>query len=87
MKQKQSRPWQTALQKKTIDNINNAETVQAAADALQAGKDKISAIGGQEESIDKLKESAKEEVEELKSTVDDPTTMTWKYLQLDYNKD
>lgn len=65
-----------SIAKETIDNINNAETVQAAADALQAGKDKISAIGGQEESIDKLKESAKEEVEELKSTVDDPTTMT-----------
>ncbi len=65
------------IAKETIDNINNAKTVKEAADALQAGKDKISAIGSQEgNSIEQMKESAKEEVVALKDMVNDKTSMT-----------
>lgn len=63
--------------KEAIANIEKAETVDAAAKALDAGKTKMKEIAEENESsIAELKNEAKEKIDAMKAEISDSTTIT-----------
>lgn len=61
----------------TIKNINDAKTVDAAAKALEAGKQKMDSIAAeQEDSIDAMKKKAREDFAAIKAEITDTTTIS-----------